>query len=168
MSDQETCRFRVQLTAKELWRFSMYHTNKGMLGILNLVFSVGALVLLCVNWSASNTTYKLVLFLCILMFTVWQPGLLYRKAAIQAKTPAIAVPMDLRFGENGLKVKQGGNTLDLPWEHIARVERGPGMIILYIDKVHAYLVPAQAMNGQEQALRALLRKYLPGERRKRI
>lgn len=168
MDEADTCRFHIQLTAKELWRFTMYHTNKGIMGIFNVLFTVGALFLLCLNWNTATVSYKLVLFLCILMFTVWQPGLLYRKSKIQAKSPMIAVPMDLTFSEQGIQVAQGEKSTELTWDRIARADRGPGMVILYMDKIHAYLIPASAMNGQEQALLTLLREHLPRERRKRI
>ena len=168
MGEADTCRFHIQLTAKELWRFTMYHSNRGFTGIFNVIFTVGALFLLCRNWSTATTSYKLVLFLCILMFTVWQPGLLYRKAKIQAKSPMIAVPMDLTFSTKGVGVAQGDQSSELTWDRIARADRAPGMIILYMDKIHAYLIPASAMNGQEQALLTLLREHLPKERRKRI
>ena len=29
--------FTVKLTAKDLWKFSLYHSNKGMLGIFNVI-----------------------------------------------------------------------------------------------------------------------------------
>lgn len=168
MGEADTCRFRIQLTAKELWHFTMYHTNKGIMGIFNVIFTAGALYLLCSNWNTATVSYKLVLFLCILMFTAWQPGLLYRKARIQAKSPMITVPMELNFSAQGMKVSQGNHSANLPWERIVRAERGPGMVILYMDKIHAYLIPSAAMEGQEQRLLTLLREHLPRERRKRI
>ena len=38
MEQNESVRFRIQITAKDLWMFSMYHSNKGYLGVFNLVF----------------------------------------------------------------------------------------------------------------------------------
>lgn len=39
MEPNETIRFRIQITAKDLWMFSMYHSNKGYLGVFNLFFT---------------------------------------------------------------------------------------------------------------------------------
>ena len=36
MEQNESVRFRIQITAKNLWMFSMYHSNKGYLGVFNL------------------------------------------------------------------------------------------------------------------------------------
>ena len=42
--------FTVKLTAKDLWKFSLYHSNKGMLGIFNVIFSLAAIFLLVTTW----------------------------------------------------------------------------------------------------------------------
>ena len=51
MAQEETFQFHVQVTAKNLWMFSMYHSNKGYLGIFNLLFTLASLYLLVVRWS---------------------------------------------------------------------------------------------------------------------
>ena len=75
------------------------------------------------------------------MFTVWQPFLLYLKAAKQSKSPVIQNPMNLSFSREGVVVTQGTERLELIWENIGRVERIQGMMIVYMGKVRAYLLP---------------------------
>ena len=36
----------LTVTAKDLWAFSMYHANAGLMGIFNLLFTLAALYLL--------------------------------------------------------------------------------------------------------------------------
>ncbi len=64
--------FTVKLTAKDLWKFSLYHSNKGMLGIFNVIFSLAAIFLLVTTWSPTQRCTGRC-FVCALMFTVWQP-----------------------------------------------------------------------------------------------
>lgn len=160
--------YHVNLTAKDLWAFSMYHANGGMLGIFNLLFTLAAVMLLVTRWGAVTTPYRLLLIVCVLLFTVWQPFLLYRKARKQAKTAVVRDPMTLVFNETGLTVEQSGQTASFTWQQMGRMDGHRTMVVLYMDRVHAYLLPKSAMGEQEQALYEMARQYLPKERRRRI
>lgn len=160
--------FEVRLTAKDLWAFSMYHSNGGFRGIFNLLFSLAALFLLVFRWGTLTVPYRLLLVVCVLLFTVWQPFLLYTKARRQAKAPVIRDPMRLTFDKNGLKVEQNEQAVEFTWDQMGRMDKMPSMIVLYMDRVHAYLLPRAVIGEQEEELCQLARKYLPKERRRKI
>ena len=164
----ETLSFTMNLTARDLWIFSMYHANGGFMGVFNVVFTLAALYILVFRWGSFTVEYRLLLVLCVLIFTVWQPLLLLWKAVKRAKSPVIRETMRLSFGDGGLKVDQGGQTAEFPWENMARMDRLPNVVVLYMDRVHAYLLPKRVMEGQEEAFYELARKHLPKERRRRI
>ncbi|MDO4267253.1 MAG: YcxB family protein [Eubacteriales bacterium] len=158
--------FRVQLTAADLWKFSVYHANSGFLGIFNLLFTCMALFLLVTRWSQVTAPYRLLLVVCALLFTVWQPLLLYTKARKQAKLPAVKEPMELTFGSHGLFVAQNGQNADFSWEQMGRMDKKRDMAVLYMDRIHAYLIPDRFLGEQKTALYELAAKHLPKERRK--
>ena len=143
-------KFEVKLTAKELWQFSMYHANAGATGLFNLIFTAAALFLLIFRWQTLTVAYRLLMFGCVLIFTVLQPLLLYGKVRKQAKTPAMTAPMYLTFGEEGLQVEQNGQEAAFTWEQM----------------VHAYLLPGKVLGDQKEAFFELVRAHLPKERRK--
>lgn len=161
-------RFAVNLTAKDLWQFSMYHSNSGFMGVFNVLFTLGCLYLLVSGWGTLSIPYRVVLAAGALMFTVWQPFLLYRKARRQAKGPAVKEPMVLSFDEEGLIVEQSGQTAEFSWEQMARMDRLPKMAVLYMDRVHAYLLPVRVMGGDGEQLYELARTHLPKERRRKF
>lgn len=164
---KELC-FEVKLDVKDLWQFSMYHANAGMLGIVNLLFTLAALFLIVTRWGMLTTPYRALLVVCALMFTVWQPLLLYHKARKQAKATAVKEPMILVFGEEGLKVEQNGQEALFAWDQMGRLDKMPTMVILYMDRVHAYLLPKSVMGNREEEFYEMVREYLPKERRRRI
>jgi hypothetical protein len=159
---------KVELKAKNLWKFSMYHSYRGLLGAFNIIFSAAAIFLLFYKWSAYSVPYRILLIVCALMFTVWQPGILYLKACKQARTPKILTPMTLSFAEEGILVTQADDELELYWDNINRVERVWDMLIVYMDRVHAYLLPDSIMGERKDALISLIKEEMPPERRKRI
>ena len=161
-------KFEVRLAAKDLWAFSMYHTNSGFRGLFNLIFTLATLFLLVFKWGTLPVSSRLLLIICVLLFTVWQPFLLYLKAGKQAKTPGIREVMILTFGENGLRVEQNEQSVEFTWEQMGRMVKMPAMIVLYMDRLHAYLLPRSVVGKQDEALCELARKHLPEERRRRI
>ena len=158
----------LTVTAKDLWAFSMYHANAGLMGIFNLLFTLAALYLLIFRWSSTTTPYRCLLVICVLVFTVWQPFLLWTKAKKQAKRPAVKDPMRLVFDDEKLTVSQTDNQAEFTWEQMGLLDAKPSMYILYMDRVHAYLLPKTALGDQEEAFRELVTAHLPKEKRRKI
>lgn len=168
MENETTFSLEIKLTAKDLWQFLLYHSNKGFLGIFNLFFSAAALVLLIARWGQVSMGYRLLLILCVGLFTVWQPCLLYYKARRQAKAPAIKNPMQMLFTKELIQVSQSEQNADFTWEQVGRIEGTPWMFVVYMDRVHAYLIPYQVLGEQKETFAAMIRECLPAERRKRV
>lgn len=168
MDKDNVFHFHIQITARELWGFSMYHSNKGYLGIFNVLFTLAALWLLVTRWGEFDIPYRLLLLVCALMFTVWQPLLLYLKARKQAKGAAVKAPMDMTFSKEGFVIEQNGQKQEVLWEQIGRAEHMPGQMIVYMSRIHAYLLPDRIVGEDKEGLRNLIRGAVPKERRRRV
>ncbi len=160
--------FPITLNAGELWKFSMYHANRGYLGIFNGLFTIAALYLLVTQWAVVSGPYRMLLILCVLMFTVWQPGSLYLKAKRQAKVPAVREPMILSFGNSGVTVEQSGQIGTIPWQAMNQIVGNKWQFILYKDRIHAFLLPKSVVGSKEADLRAFLKEKMPRRRCKHI
>lgn len=75
--------------------------------------------------------------------------------------------MRLVFTDEKLTVSQAENSADFNWEEMGRLDAKPAMYILYMDRVHAYLIPKTALAEQEEAFRELVTAHLPKERRRK-
>ncbi len=166
--EPESLRFEVKLTTIDFWHFMMHHSMSGMKGLFNIIFTAAAIFLIITRWSTLTSGYRLLLIVCALVFTVWQPLLFWRKAARQAKSPAMQQPMYLTFREAGLLVEQGEQHVEFAWELMARLERTSKMFILYMDQMHAYLLPQTVLGEQEEALCRMARLYLKPDQMKKI
>lgn len=111
---------------------------------------------------------RLLLVLCALIFTVWQPMLLYGKARRQAKLPAVSQTMYLSFDPEGVHVEQNGQNADFTWEQVGRIVELKKMTIIYMDRVHAFLLPERFLEGQQEEFSKLVAQYLPKGRFRRM
>lgn len=167
-STSDMLRFELKLKTEDFWQFMMHHSMGGLKGIFNILFTAAALFLLVTRWSTFSAGYRGLLIFCALIFTVWQPLLFLNKAAKQAKSPAMKEPMILTFGENGLLVEQGEQQAEFGWELMARLEQTTNMFILYMDQMHAYLLPKRILADKEEAFCKMAKTYLKPEQMKKI
>ncbi len=168
MEQKNEITIEVRMTANDLWRFSMYHANKGYFGVFNVLFTLAVLYLLFFQGAQMALPQRLLLVVCALLFTVWQPLLLMMKARKQAAGAGAREPVAMTFSGDGIRVEQMGEHLELKWEDVRRVKRIPGELLLYTDRIHAYLLPDDAVGGKKEELVKLFRENLPKEKRKGI
>ena len=76
--------------------------------------------------------------------------------------------MRLVFDDEKLTVSQTDNQAEFTWEQMGLLDAKPSMYILYMDRVHAYLLPKTALADQEEAFRELVTAHLPKEKRRKI
>lgn len=168
MAQEQTFRFHIQMQAKDLWKFSMYHANKGYLLVFNVLFTLASLYLLVTKWGETGAAYRLLLLVCVMMFTVWQPGILFLKALKQAGNDRLKTAMDVVFDKKGFTVSQGEQSMEVAWDEVTKVVRIPGIYILYMSSIRAYLISDQVLGGEKEAFTGFLRDVLPKERLKRV
>lgn len=168
MGNREIFEFRADMNEKTLWYFSMYHANKGYLGIFNVLFTLAALYLLVTTWADSDAPYRIMLVICALLFTVYQPLKLRLKAKKQASLAVMKEPIFMVFTRDGFTVRQGEQDQEIAWNQVGRVEGTKGMVMIYMDRIHAFLLPNEAMGEKRGEFCAMLKEVLPKERRKRI
>lgn len=168
MDKQETFEFHMEMTAKNLWYFSMYHANKGYLGAFNLIFTMASAYLLVTTWAEQTTAYRMLLILCVTMFTVWQPGQLYLKAKRQSVMAVMKQPIQFTCSKELLCVKQGDQNQELTWDQVVKVVRTRQMLVVYMDRIHAFLISNESMGDQRDAFCQMLKETVPKERRKGI
>ncbi|MCI8512785.1 MAG: YcxB family protein [Lachnospiraceae bacterium] len=158
----------VKITERDLFAFSMYNSYTGFTGLLNAVFSLGALILLALSWEWTTVFQKSLLAFCFLLFTVIQPAILYRKSRRQARGAAFSNAIDMTFLEDKIVISQGESSGEIPWEEIWKVVQTRGLYILKVGPTRAYLVPRAAFSGQEKQFVGLIKRVLPTHKTKGV
>ena len=70
----------------------------------------------------------------------------------------------MEFGEELVTVSQADQVQELPWDRIVKLIRTKHMVIIYTDRIHAYLLPVSVVGERMEEFAALVRKDLPKER----
>ena len=157
--------FDIQTTSKELAHFMLYHHYHSMQGILGLVISFGALVLLIVRRKTAEPFQILLLIVLALAFTVFSPIILKYKAAAQAKrNTSFAKPIAYRLHDEGIAMTQGEEQVDLEWRNIFKVVDTGKCLVLYLSTVRALIWPKEQLGTQLKDVTAMLKEKVPAGR----
>lgn len=101
----------VNMTFPALFSYVMNTNYRSMSGILGLVLSFGAIVMLVIGWNAMSGRQKAIFIIVALMFTVINPLSLAFKTFKQLKTsPSYKQPLVYTFSDGGIGVSRGRRT----------------------------------------------------------
>ena len=148
----------MQLNAKDIWLFSMYHSNRGFLLIFNVLFTVVMYYYMITSWNKIDTPRKIMFVSLANMFLIIQPAMLYLKSAKQARSEAIRAGLSLEMNDEGIVVSSKGESIDFKWESGFRSRIVPGIIIIYVDAVRGYLLPDRYTKENKEKIVAVLKE----------
>lgn len=141
--------FDVDLTTKELFRFSMRHTYFSFSGILGLFISLGSWVMCVVRYRELETAAVAALIIIGFLFTVVQPLMLYSKASAQKKrSEDINAVLHYCMEEEGLTVSQGQQVVMIKWYEIRKRIQTASAVYLYMSPVRAFIFPKAQLGAQ--------------------
>lgn len=151
---------QVKVTVMDMYSFLMYHSYSGIQGIMNLVISGGAIVLLLCGVGKGNSLATIALVLAAALFTIINPINLFLKSIKQVVLlPTFRKPLSYTFGEEGILVRQEEAEMLTGWNEVVRVVENRRSILVYMSAVRAYILPKKQYVGQVEAVKKQLENY---------
>ena len=134
-------------TALDLWQLSMYYIYGSMVGVCNILFTVAIVALIISRWNEAGGIWRSLMVLGVCLFTVIQPLLSYQRARKQAAQ--ITRDTQLGFADTGIYVKSGDESTQIPWSSIKKVSRKPGMIVVFSDTTHGFILTDRILKTEK-------------------
>lgn len=132
----------VKMTFKALYSYVINTNYRSYAGVIGLIISFGALILLIMNWSGFGTGQRAMLIIIGLVFTVINPLSLAFKTYQQLKlSPSHKTPLDYTFSDEGITVAQGQADQLIQWDMICRIMLTKHMVAVYTSRIHAFVIP---------------------------
>ncbi len=152
-----TYQYENKVTALDYWKLTMRRIYCSVAGVCNLVFTVAMILLSIRFWEASNDILQVLMLFGCLLFPVIQPIGIYMKAKVYIK----AMPQDVHlvFDDAGLRVTMGNEKQRIPWKNI-RVTKQSGMIIVFSDARHGYMLPNRVLGAEKESFFAYAKEKM--------
>ena len=141
-------KYTYRTTARDLWQLSMYYIYGSMAGLCNIIFTVAAFALGFSRWDQAQGIVRCLIVLGCCLFTVIQPLMIYAKAKKQAA--GITQDTQVSIDDNGLYIRVGDDTSQLPWKSVKRISRKPAMIIIFSDTTHGFIFTNRVLGNEKE------------------
>ena len=154
---KDSITFSVEMTAKEVYRFTFYHVYHGFSGLFGLCLSLLALANLIMNFHDLSDMGKTIMIIVAMWFTVWEPFLMIGRSKSQVKrSKAYQKPLYYQIDGNGITVSQKEESQTIAWSKLVKVVETRSQFLVYSSRIHAFIFPKTMMDGQEEEMRYLV------------
>lgn len=149
--EEKKVSFSVQMTVKELYRFIMYHAYHKFSGVLGILLSIAACIVLAVSSGQLEEQTKAVLILVAVWFVIADPILLYFRARGQVKrNKAYRQPLNYAADAMGITISQGEQSQTVEWKQFLKIVETKQQFLVYSNPMYAFIFPKSEL-GEECA-----------------
>lgn len=154
-------KFEVKVTDKVMSNFMLYHTYTHAAGIIGMMIGLLSLGMAVHKITTADYSGALLFFIFAFVFVIYMPFSMVQKAKTQVKyTPMFKKPIAYEIREEGLHVSQDDQEVVNAWEDFRKVVSTGKVLILYITKIRAVLLPIDQLGDQYREVVDGLVKYM--------
>ena len=155
-------KFDVKMTAKDLYKYNLRNAYTGMQGILSILFAILVIFVFIWKFDALTLVYKLLFIALAVAFLVYIPISLYlRTKQVMANTPVFKEPLTFIMEDEQMRIESPVEVEDsqgvLPWEDVYRVTKTGSQILIYTNRISAYIIPRDQITDVEPQLIEILK-----------
>ena len=150
--------FDIKMDAKSLSGFVIYHNYMRPGGIIGVFLSVAAIVALIIRWDSWTGVQKCLLIVLALLFLVFQPLMLLKKANAQLNSGVFDKPMHYNFGDEMFSISQGTAKEEFNYADIRKAVVHKKVIYIYMTTVSAFIIPKNQCEEYFDDVVKLIRK----------
>ena len=158
--ERDPINFSVQMTWKEIYRFTIYHMYHSFAGIFGVVLSIMALVNLITSFDKMSDQSRTIMTIVAAWFLVFEPLRMLARSKSQMKlVKAYKKPLDYTVNADGVTVSQDEQSQTIEWEKLYRIVETKSQFLVYSNRINSFIFPKSCMEGKEQELGDALAYY---------
>ncbi len=159
--------FDTTITEKDMYQFNLYHAYHGFQGIAATLVGVWVLIMAAVTFGKVEIMYTLLYLVFGVVFLVYVPVSLNLRSKQQIRSSEILKQaLHYKIDDTGVHVSQGEETADLEWKQIYKMAATKNSLLIYSNRVNAYVIPRKAIGEQYEKVVGLAVNHLESYRLK--
>ena len=154
--------FDIKLTAKDLYKFNIMQAYKGMQGFLSILLPVLVFAYAATSFGQVSISSTLVYVGLGILFLVYVPVSLWMrvKKTIMDENNALSKTLHYDFREDVIRVSVGEEHVEFNWENIFQMKSTKDMVLVYTNRINAYILPKEQLGESYHQLTELAGKKL--------
>ena len=154
--------FDIKLTAKDLYKFNIMQAYKGMQGFLSILLPVLVFAYAATSFGQVSIGSTLVYIALGILFLVYVPVSLWMrvKKTIMDENNALSKTLHYDSEEEVIRVSVEAEQVEFKWENIFQMKSTKDMILVYTNRINAYILPKDQLGESYSKLSELAHKKL--------
>ncbi len=136
----------------------MYFAYSSFTAVVNICCIVASIALIVAFWKNARDWERVVMALFFMLFTVFQPLILYINSVQLLKGKA--EELELSFDDSGMLVKVGESSEKLSWSDIKGFSVKPTVVILTTGGGRGYILNNRVLGGTRRDFVAFVRERM--------
>lgn len=154
--------FDIKLTVKDMYRFSMYHAYTGSQGIISIVIAILSFIAAVKTYGSVQISYTILYAVFGVIFLVYMPVSLYMRSKRQVlSSEVLKNKLHYLVDDTGIHTSQNEQTADLLWEQIYKIIATRQNVLVYSNRVNAYVIPREQLGQQYEVLKQIASAHMP-------
>ncbi len=160
MEDNKQITFSVQMTWKEIYKFTMYHTYHSFAGILGLILSIMALANLIISFNRLSAQSKTIMAIVAAWFLIFEPLRMLGRSKSQMKlSKAYKKPLNYTINEEGITVSQDEESQTIEWKQLFKIVESKSQFLVYSNRINSFIFPKSSLDGKADELGEAMVEY---------
>ena len=157
--------FDIKLDAKDLFKFNMMQAYRGMQGALSILLPILVFAYAITSYGTVSVGSTFVYVGLGVLFLVYVPISLWLRVnkIVKDEKNALSKCLHYEFEENRIFVSVGEESVEFKWENIFQMKKSGDLILVYTNRINAYILPISQIEGKYDELSKLahakLEKY---------
>lgn len=155
----------IKLDAKDLYKFNILQAYRGMQGFLSILLPILVFAYAVTTFGQVSMGSTLVYVGLGIVFLVYVPVSLWLRVnkIMKDENNAISKTLHYEFEEESIHVSVEEESVEFKWENIFQMKTMGNMVLVYTNRINAYILPMEQVGSQYEALSKLahakLEKY---------
>ncbi|MFV0503347.1 MAG: YcxB family protein [Lachnospirales bacterium] len=130
---------------------SMYKT---LVGVVNITFTIGSMSLLFRFWADFELFSKILLFLCVFAFPIFQPLFIYKR--LKKQIGNLPKNMKIILDEKNFTISFDNNVNKIKWTNTKRILKDKSIFVIYTSEKEGYILTKEILGSQFENVKNLL------------
>lgn len=154
--------FDITLDSKDMYYFSMHHTYTGSQGIISIVIAALCFASAVYTYGSVELLYTILYAGFGILFLLYIPVSLYLRSKRQILTSdVLRNALHYAIDETGIHTSQKEASADLPWEQVYRIISTRNHVLIYSNRINAYIIPRSQVTKEYDIIRQIAIAKLP-------
>ncbi|MBO5371228.1 MAG: YcxB family protein [Lachnospiraceae bacterium] len=154
--------FDITLTSQDMYRFSMYHAYSGFHGWFSVIIGILLLIMAVSTTGEVTVMYTALYAVFGIVFLVYLPINLYLRSKRQLLlSEVLRNALHYVVDETGIHTSQKEEKADLPWEQVYKIVSTKHNVLVYSNRIHAYVIPKEQLADKYELFREIAKANLP-------